>query len=216
MERPHKAEDRTLVARALAGEGAAVQAVVSRLTPVIQARVARRLLRAGRPAARVRQEVLDLVQEVFVVLFERQGRVLASWDADRGLSLENFVGLVAERHTLSTLRRGRGAAWTEDTPIDELEAESPEAGPEVLAASHEAVDRLLGRLQESVSPLGWRVFSLLYIQERTVADVEGETGLSAAAVYAWRTRLRRLARTLLAEPESETGARTRIPEVSER
>jgi len=42
----------------------------------------------------VRQEVADLIQEVFMALFADDARVLRSWQPERGLSLDNFVGLV--------------------------------------------------------------------------------------------------------------------------
>src|SRR5262245_29160958 len=90
--------DDQLLRRALGGDETALSALVARLTPVIQARVARCLLRrAGAAGSRLRQDVKDLVQEVFVALFEGRGRILLGWDPRRGLSLDNFVGLVAER-----------------------------------------------------------------------------------------------------------------------
>jgi RNA polymerase sigma-70 factor (ECF subfamily) len=50
--------------------------------------------------------VEDLSQEVFLTLFSRDAHVLRSWQAERGSSLESFVGLVAERQVLSFLRGG--------------------------------------------------------------------------------------------------------------
>ena len=52
---------------------------------------ARKLISAGRD---IRQEVEDLSQEVFLQLFAEGGRVLATWQPERGLTLLNFVGLV--------------------------------------------------------------------------------------------------------------------------
>ncbi len=205
------------VQRALAGEEAALARLVDRLTPVVQARVARALLRAGRGAGpRLRQELQDFVQEIFLALFERDGRILRAWDPARGLSLENFVGLVAERQVISLLRSGRRDPWREDPTLDsELERASPEVGPESAALSKQALERLLERLRESLSPLGWRLFELLYLHERSVDEVERLTGLTSAAIYAWRTRLRRLARSLSGERVSETGRPARIPPAGE-
>ena len=89
-----------LVRRALAGDQGTLTRLVAVLTPVIQARVARTLLAHRSPLASgrdLRQEVEDQIQEVFLALFARDGRVLRSWLSERGLSLENFVGRVAER-----------------------------------------------------------------------------------------------------------------------
>jgi RNA polymerase sigma-70 factor (ECF subfamily) len=43
------------------------------------------------------------------------------------------------------------------------------------------------------------LFNLLYVEERPVADVVAAAGLSEDAVYAWRSRLRKLAVGLQAE-----------------
>jgi RNA polymerase sigma-70 factor (ECF subfamily) len=193
-----------LVGRALAGDPAALNRLVAVLTPVIQARVARTLLaRRFRLAGGrvVRQEVEDLSQDVFLALFSRDARVLRAWKPERGLSLENFVGLVAKCEVLSFLRSSRRNPWPEDTSLseDELDAETEDPGPEEIAASREHLALLLDRLYENLSPLGWRMFELLFVQDLSQAEVEAVSGLSADAVYAWRSRLRRLAQKLQAE-----------------
>ena len=204
--------DSNLVEQALAGRPPAVARLVERLTPVIQARAARCLLRTGRGAGpRLRQELVDLVQQVFLTLFDKRGRVLTSWDPARGLSLDNFVGLVAERQVLSILRSGKRDPWREEpTLVEDLDGPSEEPDPEEAAASREELELLLARLREALSPLGWQLFDLLYLQERSVSDVEAATGLSADAVYAWRSRLRKLARSLLGDRLSESAPRERM------
>lgn len=198
-----------LVRRALTGDQAALTRLVAVLTPVIQARVARTLLaRRFRLAGGrdVHQEVEDLSQDVFLALFSRDAHVLRSWQAERGLSLESFVGLVAERQVLSFLRSGRRNPRLETSILaeDELDPEDPDSGTEEVVASREHVALLLDRLREELSPLGWRLFDLLFIQELSQAEVQAATGLSADAVYAWRSRLRRLVRKLLDEMSGNT------------
>jgi RNA polymerase sigma factor (sigma-70 family) len=194
-----------LLGQALTGDASALARLVALLTPVIQARVARTLLaRRFRLAAGrdVRQEVEDLSQDVFLALFSRGGRVLRAWKPERGLSLENFVGLIAERQVLSFLRSRRRNPWPEETSLaeEELDVErEDDPGPEEIVADREQLAHLLDRLREEVSPLGWRLFQLLFIEELSQAEVEEASGLSAEAVYAWRSRLRRMARKLLAE-----------------
>jgi DNA-directed RNA polymerase specialized sigma24 family protein len=103
-----------LVRRALAGDQTALNPLVAALTPVVQARVARTLLaRRSRLASGrdLRQEVEDLSQEVFLSLFSRDAHVLRGWQAERGLSIENFVGLVSERLVVSSLRSGKRNPW---------------------------------------------------------------------------------------------------------
>jgi RNA polymerase sigma factor (sigma-70 family) len=203
-----------LLRQALAGDAAAQTRLVALLTPVIQARVARTLLaRRFRLAAGrdVRQEVEDLSHDVFLALFARGGRVLRTWEPGRGLSLENFVGLVAERQVLSFLRSPRRNPWRDDTSLDDdvFDVETEEPGPEEIAASRENLALLLDCLREAVTPLGWQLFQLLFIEEKSQAEVEAATGLSADAVYAWRSRLRRIARKLLDELSGNDGPERR-------
>lgn len=196
-------DNASLVKRALSGDQGALTRLVAALTPVIQARVARTLLcrRARAGAGRdVRQEVEDLTQDVFLALFSRGSHVLRSWQAERGLSLESFVGLVAERQVVSFLRSGRRNPWKEDpSPVEELDTAASDSGPEEAAASREQLGLLLDRLREKLTPLGHQIFLLLFVRELSIPEAMAATGLSADAVYAWRSRLRRLARQLLAE-----------------
>jgi RNA polymerase sigma factor (sigma-70 family) len=198
---------------ALGGDEPALTRLVQSLTPVIQSRVARGLLlrRTGLAAGRdLRQEVEDLVQEIFLVLFANGGKVLRSWQPERGLSLLNFVGLVAERQTASILRSGKRSPWKEDpTLVEDFEQAAPESGPEEAAASREQLKLLLHRLTEELSPLGRHLFDLLFLRELPLDEVVARTGMNPDAVYAWRSRLRRLARLLLKEERSESAPRRR-------
>jgi RNA polymerase sigma factor (sigma-70 family) len=205
--------DSDLVQAALAGERTAVVRIVERLTPVIQARVARCVLRYRAGSGHVRQDVDDLAQDVFVRLFEEGGRVLLAWDPERGASLENFVGLVAERHAISSLRTGKRNPWREEAMDDVTLDAAPSAqpGPAEEVAAADLMDRLHDRLRETLSPLGMQLFGLLYVEELSVEDVCRTTRLSSDAVYAWRSRLRRTAQALYRELVSEGRAPARMP-----
>jgi RNA polymerase sigma-70 factor (ECF subfamily) len=199
-----EADDRALLERALAGDGAATRALVAAVLPVVQARVARVLARRRARSGRdVRQEVEDLAQEVFAALFEHEGRALRAWDPGRGLSLASFCGLVAERETASILRSGRRSPWTEDAmEREDLEREAgaaPHADAELRVASREELDQLACRLREELSPLGLEMFQRLVVEEEPVDAVCETTGMSADAVYAWRSRMGKLARRLAQE-----------------
>jgi RNA polymerase sigma factor (sigma-70 family) len=208
---------RSLVELALGGDVGSVRRLIAALTPVIQARVARTLLRrraAGR-GREIRQEIEDLTQEVFVALFEHDGRILRAWDPDKGLSLQNFAGLVAERQVASILRSGRRSPWTEDPTLgEELDRSriSTPPTPEGRLGERELYEALLGRLRETLSPKGLQIFELLVVDQAPVEQVCAATGLSTDAVYAWRSRLLKLLRASRIEILSESPTAARMPE----
>lgn len=189
-----RSEQQAHLRAALDGDAAAVREIVDQLTPIIQARVARCLLRSTR-SRDVRQDVKDHTQDIFLHLFENDAKVLRSWEPGRGMSFENFVGLIAERRTVSALRSGKRTAWREDDVYEDDDTSGGALfGPEQSVVSGDMLRQLLYRLHEELSPLGWRLFQLLYLAEKSVEEVRAETEMSADAVYAWRSRLRRLAR----------------------
>ena len=121
------------------------------------------------------------------------------WDPERGLSRKNFIGLVAQRELYKILGRRRRCPWTDGLPAPAEEPADHRASPESLVATREVVDRLLRRLRATLSPLGLRLFELLWLEERSIAAICQDTGLSRDAVYAWRSRLKRTASRLAAE-----------------
>ncbi len=200
-----EAADRALIEAASGGERAAQDVLAARLMPVVQARVARRLWPMRR--ADVRRDVEDYTQDVMQALFEGKAALLQRWEAERGLSLDNFAGLLAERMVISKLRSGRHNPWREQMaePADIEAAAASESAhecggepPRELAAA-DLLRGLLARLQGAVSPQGFKLFELIFLADTAVPEVVASTGLSADAVYAWRSRLRRVAKSLYPE-----------------
>lgn len=197
--------ERSLLERASQGDAAALRSLVQQIAPVVQARAARIMLRSKSRLGRdVRQDVEDLTQEVLVGLLADNLRVLKNWEPSRGLSLRGFVGLVAERQVVSTLRNGRRSPFR-DRPVavEDLDSgpSSESAGPFAISSSREFVRLLLERLQESLTPLGLEMFHRLYVKQESVDEVCLHTGMQEQAVYAWKSRLGKMARRLLDELE---------------
>jgi RNA polymerase sigma-70 factor (ECF subfamily) len=210
--------DAELVAKVLSGDAAATRAFVDHLVPVVQARAARALLRRGRATGRdARQEVGDLVQEVLVALFEDDARVLRAWDPARGLSMQNFVGLVAEREVASILRSGKRSPWKEEAAeMADLEASlDPVDAPDLGVASRELLDAVVDRVREELSPRGLELFFRLVVEEEPAESVCEAYGMTKDAVYAWRSRLGKLVRRFASElsrgPVSDRPAHPRTP-----
>lgn len=196
--------------QALAGDRAAAERLVQALKPVIQRSVAHSLLLWHRGAAAgrsIRQEVEDLTQEILLQLFADDGKVLRRWHPAKGLSLERFVGLVAQRQTSAVLRADKRSPWKE---IPTLPEELDQAiSPEAAASSREQLELLLARLkkdlEKDLSPLGWHLFDLLFLRELSIEEVVEQTGLSSDAVYRWRSRLSHRVQRWRAEMSARPG-----------
>ena len=195
-----------LLERALTGDRSALQDLFAHVAPVIQVRVARALLRRSRASGRdPRQELRDMVQEVFVSLLENDGRTLRAWKAERGMSLENFVGLVAERQVASILRTGKRSPWKED-PVEEedlaVHAGATDAQA-VATLSRDMLRVLLDRLREELTPKMLGLFYALWVEEQPVSQICETMGMQADAVYAARSRIAKRARAIAADLERE-------------
>jgi RNA polymerase sigma-70 factor (ECF subfamily) len=187
------AADRRLVASVIARDGAACRALVGRLTPIVQRRVGRRCeyFSRVRGARLERGQVLDLTQEVLVVLFDNDAAVLRSWDPARGLSLDNYVGCVAEREAAAILRSGRRSAWAETpTASDLIELGAHADGVEQRVTSRDELLEIWHRLEEQLSARGLALFEALLIEERPIDEICERFETTANALYAFRSRVR--------------------------
>jgi RNA polymerase sigma factor (sigma-70 family) len=202
-----------LIERALASDPRALRELVALVLPVVRARAVwalRRRANAERRGRDANQEGEDLTQDVLGSLFADKGRILRAWDSKRGLSLKNYVGLVAARQVSSILRTGRRSPWSEEpSPDSELAGMADSVPPiEISLAARELFDRLFERLHEELSVRGMVLFRALVVEEQSVEDVCRTFGMTEDSVYAWRSRLLRRTRELAAEIEP---ASTRDP-----
>lgn len=193
--------DPKCIEAALAGDVTAMRRLVAVLTPVVQARVARAVLRRGHLDARtVRQEVADLTQEAFATLFADGGRALTSWDPTFGRSLQNYVGQRVEWFVASLLRGAPVEARSRAR--EPSEGERADAEPRTrgsLVEHRDSVRRVVAGIERRWPELGVRLFYLLFVLQAPSKEVGDELGLSCAAVDQWRFRLREFARGLLLE-----------------
>lgn len=149
----------------------------------------------------MRSEVEDLTQEVFAHLFENHARILRAWNPARGASLRNYVGLVAERRVRSLLKSGRWTRWREQpTAACDLETHaSPVESPARRTAEQQYWERVISCARGRLSAQGLLMLDLLLIQERSVSEAAELTGMTATALYAWRSRLQKMMRELARE-----------------
>ena len=195
------------VARAVSGDRVTARRLLAELFPVIRVRVLRVLWRYRSLARRrdLAQEADDLAQDVLVHLFEDGGRVLRAWDPDRGLELIDFVGFVADRTAAGMLKSGKRTPWRDDpvAPEDFAAKSTGEASAADLMLSRELGDRVYLALRAELTPLGATLFQRLFVEESPVESVCASMNMSRDAVYAWRSRLARRIRELVAAEDSE-------------
>lgn len=179
------------------GDPVLVRDLVLEWHPVVQARVARTLFRHREYSRDIGQEVEDVTQEVFAALFADDAKALRAWDPSRGLSLRNFIGLVAERHTVTIVRSQRRSPWTE-SPLEceELAEHLGDVDAAVELESKDFLATFLHEVQDVLTPRGFDLFERLFVREESIEEVCDGTGLSTDAVYAWRSRLIKVSRTL--------------------
>lgn len=180
-----------MLAEARAGNRTATRRFVKSVTPAMQGRVAKVLLRRG-DGRSVRSEVEDIVQDTLIALFSENGKVLRRWDPAKGLSLTNYVALIAERTALSKLRSQRRSPMTEDPTAAEDLPLGTERGPEAAVVSQHTLDHVMRRLREELSERSFRLFEMHWIEERSTAAIQAELEMTRDAVYAGKLRIRKV------------------------
>lgn len=176
-------EDAPLVARAVAGDTAARRALAGRLSPVIRARIARRLGRAGTPDV-----VDDLAQQLWSRLFEA-GSFLSRW-APGGLSVENFIGRAAEWEALHYLR-DRGLP---EEPIERASEVPSELDLEHHVSERDRARKLYAAVSAQLPAKGRLVMAALYVDELSPDEAADALGVSRQVIYNWQYKIRSLAR----------------------
>ncbi|MCA9555329.1 MAG: sigma-70 family RNA polymerase sigma factor [Myxococcales bacterium] len=189
-----------LLGAGLAGDDEALARLVDLMAPVVHVRVARALRRRGREARGrdLRRDLEDLNQEVFVSLFDHGGRALRAWDPARGLHFLSFVGLLSERAVGMQMRSLKRNPWTED-PLDGGSLERVTGvtpSPQARVESRDLLHRIIDELQDWLTPEGRSYFQLLYVEDKSVAEVAETAGTTPQALYAWKNRLLKKVRQL--------------------
>ena len=154
-----------------------------------------------------------MTQEVFASLFADDAKALRAWDPARGMSLVNFVGLIAEHQVANIFRSGKRRPWSEDMAVDhdfETTIGEDERGPERTFASMQSFTLLLDRMRAELTPRGFELFKMMFIDEASVEAVCARTGMSTDAVYAWRSRLPKIVRKIAAIIEAENASQPRL------
>lgn len=166
-----------------------VETLIQRLRPFIERRVRHRL--RCHPVTRKRaqrEDVEDLVQDVFAHLFADDARVLALHDPRR-MDLLAWVHLIADRLISSTLRSPKRNPCTLE-PTDEQTLEGYLEPVEPVVTENKA--HFLGEVERRAGPKAKVVLKNL-LEGRKMTEISALTGMSPNAVHKACERLRKLA-----------------------
>jgi len=161
-----------LVSAARQHDESAAREIVRRLYPLVV-----RLVRSHRPR-RTAEE--DLCQMIFAKVFQKLSQFSGK------VPLEHWVSRIAINTCINQIQAERARpefreadlSAEELAVINNLAATSEELGPDRSFAARDLVERLLGALK----PAERLVIDLLYLQQRTIAEIQALTGWGASLV----------------------------------
>ena len=177
---PEERDAAALVAAARQHDDTAARELVRRLYPLVA-----KLVRSHRPR-RTAEE--DLCQMIFIKIFQKLDQFSGK------VPLEHWVSRVAINTCLNQIEaekirpefRHADLSEEELAVVQNLNATNDDLAPDRRFAARDLVERLLTALK----PAERLVIDLLYLQQRSVAEIRGLTGWSAplVKVRAFRAR----------------------------
>jgi RNA polymerase sigma-70 factor (ECF subfamily) len=184
---------RLLVERALQQDDAAARELVRHLYPLVL-----RMVRSHRPQ-RTAEE--DLCQMIFIKVFKKLPQFSGK------VPLEHWVSRIAINTCINQIRAEKARPELRHADLSEeqvnvitsLSATEEEASPDRALVARDLVEHLLAHLK----PAERLVIDLLYLQQRSVAEIKEITGWSAAHVKVRAFRARQKLKDRLAALEMQ-------------
>jgi RNA polymerase sigma-70 factor (ECF subfamily) len=179
---------RKLVAAALRDDDEAARELVERLYPLVA-----KLVRAHRPARSAEE---DLCQMIFIKVMQKLSQFSGK------VPLEHWVSRIAINTCINQIQAEKARPELREADLSEeqaavvrnLAATTGELGPDQSFASRELVEHLMNVLQ----PAERLVIDLLYLQQRSVVEIQQITGWSGALVKVRAFRARQKMRSRMA------------------
>jgi RNA polymerase sigma factor (sigma-70 family) len=187
---------RELVAAVLHQDEAAARELVRSLYPLVA-----KLVRAHRPA-RTAEE--DLCQMIFIKVLQNLSQFSGA------VPLEHWVSRIAINTCLNQIQAEKARPELREADLSEeqsavirnLAATTADLAPDQSFASRELVEHLMNALK----PAERLVIDLLYLQQRSVAEIRRVTGWSAALVKVRAFRARQKMKRLLSNMSARENA----------
>jgi RNA polymerase sigma-70 factor (ECF subfamily) len=187
---------RELVAAALRQDDDAARELVRVLYPLVA-----KLVRAHRPTRSAEE---DLCQMIFIKIMQKLSQFSGK------VPLEHWVSRIAINTCINQIHAEKARPELREADLSEeqagvvrnMAATSDELAPDQRFASRELVEHLMMALK----PAERLVIDLLYLQERTVADIQEITGWSGALVkvraFRARQKMKKIMSTISAREDA--------------
>lgn len=167
-------------------------------------------------AFRYRRDLRDVVEEfvndIMCDLFLEGGKVLRAWNPNLGMTLRGFVALIARRTIYRRFRGFRTNPWSSSpADVDVLHGLIDDG----IAARHSVLadveyriqlDQVLSTLFSQLNDRDWRLFTKLFIEQRSPAEVAVDEQIEVNSVHKWRSRFHVRVRKLFSSPETNSFA----------
>jgi RNA polymerase sigma factor (sigma-70 family) len=195
---PSNADDVALLKAALGGRMSARNQLVTRLAPVVRARLRRAL--SNWPNQRIGAHDLDdLTHLTWCRLLENDQARLRAYDPATGVSVVAYVSMVTQQLFLNVLEQHRAAkrAATGTVDVDEAyDLASPTDTPAAMDARGDLA-RVWTHLMAELPERGRAVLALLYADGLDVDGAAAALGVQKQVVYNWQFKIRQLTRGFL-------------------
>jgi RNA polymerase sigma-70 factor (ECF subfamily) len=187
---------RELVAAALEGDEDAARELVRSLYPLVA-----KLVRAHRP---VRSAEEDLCQMIFIKILQKLSQFSGT------VPLEHWVSRIAINTCLNQIQAEKARPELREADLSEEQARvlgnlattTDELAPDQSFASRQLVEHLM----QALKPAERLVIDLMYLQQRSVAEIRHVTGWSAALVKVRAFRARQKMRQVLSNLSARENA----------
>lgn len=151
-----------------------------------------------------RQDLCDVVNEIFEILFKNDGKILRAWDQQRGRKFESYIVMVTKKRLISMDRspRRRNPRARADLPLDDSMV-PPADDPERWLVEAERFERILQRIHQDLNERGRLLFFLIYVEGLSIDEVCTRTGMTPGAVRTWRGRFKKIFEKILRSLDCE-------------
>lgn len=193
-----------LIRLAVAGDRLSIKELIKRLTPTIQISTAQTLSQftSNTEATHSHAEIADYCQEIFMHLFENDCKVLRSWDPEKGMKLKSFISLITKRRVISSLRGHKTTNFLDEKIINEKINTLKTPDEQNRFIDYNFLLHVIHAIKETISEQGYEIFVLLFLYEQSVDEISEATGLTKNSIYVWKNRIRKQAKDITAEWES--------------